>query len=136
MLSHLIISSVTVVLSQEDVFLRCFSTETHFLSNVVFSHQSFPASPLCPLNVLLQMIGFTLPEQWLPQLTLRSHLSPSPAACTTTPCRSNHSNTSHAQQLSFCRATPNCILQNREIQELNMIFCKRVIRRGLHVHPK
>lgn len=107
-----------------------------FCPNVVSSHQSLQAFSFCPLNIMLQLIGFTLPEQRVPQLMLCSHLSPSPAASTAMPCRPNHSHTSHAQRSPFYRATPNCIMWNCEIQEIDMIYCKRVIRRGLRVHPK
>lgn len=138
MFSYSIISNVTVVLPWEDMFWRFyfFPQGLTFCPNVVFFPQSLQAFSLYLLNIMLQLIGFTLPEQWVPQLMLHSHLSPSPAASTAMPCHPNHSNTSHAQQSPSYRATPNCIMWNCEIQELHVVFCTWVIRRGLRVHPK
>lgn len=133
MFLHSVVSSVSSAM-REHVSKVFFSPQgLIFCPNVVSSHQAFS---LCPLNIMLQLIGFTPPEQWVPQLMLHSHLSTSPAASTAMPCCPNHSNTSHSQQLLSYRATPNCIMWNCEILELHMVFCKRVIRRGLRVHPK
>lgn len=85
---------------------------------------------------MLQLISYTFPEQCIPELMLHSHLCPCPAAGTALPCHPNHSNTSHAEWSPSYRATPNWIMWNREIQELHMVFCKGVIRRGLCVHSK
>lgn len=120
----------------------------HVSKGFFFPHRNSVSVPMCffssiapslfslSLNIMLQLIGFTLPELWVPQLMLCSHLSPSPAASTAMSCHPNHSNTSQAQQSPSHRATPDCIAWNREIQELHMMFCKGVIRRGLCVHPK
>lgn len=125
MFPHSVMSNV-VVLPWEVMFLRrfFFPQGLTIFPNVVFSPQPLQAFSLYPLNIMLQLISFTLPEQWVPQLMLHSHLSPSPAASTAMPCHPNHSNISHAQRSSSYRATPNCITWNSEIQVLHVVFCK------------
>lgn len=70
-------SNVTIILSQDDMFLRVFffPQGLTFCLSVVFSPQSLQAFSLYPLNIMLQRIGFTLCEQWVPHLMLCSHLT-------------------------------------------------------------